>query len=98
VWAELARQVADGELAGWAEVTPSEVAIARSHASAWARVVDSGAEYGQGLTLVHSSAQLERLLCDTGCSWWLFRGCLGGGTSIRGVLGVILCQKRLKLS
>jgi len=23
---------------------------------------------GQGLTLVHSSAQLKRLLCDRGCS------------------------------
>jgi len=33
----------------------------------------------QGLTLVHSSAQLKRLQCDRGCSQGLFRGCLGGG-------------------
>jgi hypothetical protein len=32
----------------------------------------------QGLTLVHFSAKLKRLLCDRGCSYGLFRGCLVG--------------------
>ena len=33
---------------------------------------------GQGLTLVHISAQLERFLWDRGCIYGLCRGCLGG--------------------
>jgi hypothetical protein len=52
----------------------------------------------QGLTLVHSSAQLKRLPCDEGCCWGLFKGCTGLVGGVRGVYGVILCQKRLKLS
>ena len=58
----------------------------------------------QGLTLVHFSAQLKRILWDRGA----LRGCSGGGQevfricqgvlrSIRGCLGCILCQKRLRL-
>jgi GR25 family glycosyltransferase involved in LPS biosynthesis len=37
-WTELARQAAEGELAGWAELTPTEVAISRSHFLAWTRL------------------------------------------------------------
>jgi len=61
--------------------------------------------YGQGLTLVHFSAQRKPFLWDRGCSQGLFRGCSGvvGGLyrrclGIRGCLGCILCQKRLRLS
>ena len=73
------RGVMLGELYG-----PTAAAAA---AAAAAAVGASGAVPGfperlacrQGLTLVHSSAQLKRLLCDRGCSSGLFRGCLGAG-------------------
>jgi len=56
---------------------------------------------GQGLTLVHFSAQRKRFLWDRGCIEGLFRGCSGGlrgSGGIRGCVGCILCQKRLRLS
>jgi hypothetical protein len=57
---------------------------------------------GQGLTLVHFSAQRKRFLWNRGCVWLLFRGCLGaveGGLgSMKGCLEYALCQKRLRLS
>ena len=56
----------------------------------------------QGLTLVHVSAQRERFLWDRVCFQGLCTGCPGGVYevfgSIRGRLGCILCQKRLRLS
>ena len=59
----------------------------------------------QGLTLVHFSAQLKRIMWDGGA----FRDCLGGVQqvcrrcqgvlrSIRGCSGCMLCQKLLRLS
>ena len=55
----------------------------------------------QGLTLVHFSAQLKRMLWDR-CA---IRGCLGGVYDVsggiqeyQGVFVVILCQKWLRLS
>ena len=55
---------------------------------------------GQGLTLVHFSAQLERCLWDRGCGARRGRltrieGVLDG---VEGVQGVSACQTRLKLS
>jgi hypothetical protein len=49
--------------------------------------------FGQGLTLVHSSAQRKRLLCDRGCSYGLFRGCLGGVGGYWGVFRVCFCVR-----
>jgi hypothetical protein len=37
----------------------------------------AGDGVGQGLTIVHFSAQLKRFLWDRGCVEGLFRGCLG---------------------
>jgi hypothetical protein len=39
---------------------------------------------GQGLTLVHFSAQVERFVCDRGCADGLCSPCEGG---VRGCLG-----------
>jgi len=39
----------------------------------------------QALTLVHSSAQLERFVWDRGCAWGLCSPCSGG---VRGCWGV----------
>ena len=55
----------------------------------------SSASSVQGLTLVHVSAQLKRFLWDQGCVQGMFERGLEG---MRGGLGCILCQKRLKLS
>ena len=49
----------------------------------------------QGLTLVHFSAQRKRFGWVEGYIYGLCRGFVGG---IRGCLGCILCQKRLRLS
>ena len=56
---------------------------------------------GQGLTLVHFSAQLKRILWDRGA----LRGCSGGVLEVsggmkgyQGVFRVYLCQTRLRLS
>jgi len=46
---------------------------------------------GQGLTLVHFSAQLKHFLLGRGCIQRLFVG-------IVGCVGCILCQKRLRFS
>jgi hypothetical protein len=54
----------------------------------------------QELTLVHSSAQLKRLLCDRGCIEGLFMGCSAGVTGNYGVFRVyfvsVLAQVELK--
>ena len=41
---------------------------------------------GQGLTLVHSSAQRKRFQWDRGCIEGLFSGCVAG---VKGYLGVL---------
>jgi len=71
----------------------------RAHREHHAELGDAGR--GQGLTLVHFSAQLERILRDRG----EMGVCFGGPWQvtrvlrrIRGCLGCILCQKRLRLS
>jgi len=43
---------------------------------------------GQGLTLVHFSAQLERFVWDRGCAQGLCSPCRGG---VRGCLGCVGC-------
>jgi hypothetical protein len=55
----------------------------------------------QGLTLVHFSAQLKRILSDRGAfrdCLGVFRRCQGILRSIRGCSGYVLCQRRLRLS
>jgi len=47
----------------------------------------------QGLTLVHFSAQLKRLLWDRGSIQGLFRGGLGGVRGDHGVLRVCFCVR-----
>ena len=53
---------------------------------------------GQGLTLVHFSAQRKRFLRERGCIQGLFRGVQEVSGGMRGCLDRILCQKRLRLS
>jgi len=43
---------------------------------------------GQGLTLVHFSAQRKRFLRDRGCMWGLLRGCSGTVRRYQGVIRV----------
>jgi len=50
------------------------------------------AQDGQGLTLVHFSAQLKRLLWSRGCEG-LFGGCLGVEGGIRGCLGCVFLSE-----
>ena len=45
---ELRRQRDNGELTSWAEVTPTEVAIARSHHRAWRTFLDRDDDGGGG--------------------------------------------------
>ena len=49
------------------------------------------AAQGQGLTLVHSSAQRKRFLWDRACVYGLFGGCSGGVRGYYGVFMVIYC-------
>ena len=45
----------------------------------------AAATSGQGLTLVHLSAQRKRFLWERGCTYGVCMGCLGG---VRGYQGV----------
>jgi hypothetical protein len=55
----------------------------------------------QGLTLVHNSAQVKRILWDMGASRGysgVFRRCQGVLRSIRGCSGCTLCEKWTSVS
>ena len=67
------------------------------------RVSTYGSASMQGLTLVHFSAQLKRILWDRGAIRGRLAGVqeMAGGIKvyhIRKCSGCILCQKRLKMS
>jgi len=51
----------------------------------------------QGLTLVHFLAQRKRFLCDRGCIWELFQGCLAGGRGEYGVCRVYFVSERAQV-
>ena len=81
--------------------TRTTTAWARSGRIGWASKCIRWLRFRQGLTLVHFSAQLKRILWErvlAGVVQGVLRRCQGVLRSVSGCSGCILCQKRLRLS
>jgi len=82
--------------AGFSDKNGSGLAKMWTSVSPWLEGAEQMAERGQGLTLIHFSAQRKRYSWDSKCVWGVVTGCLR--VFIGGAHGVLLCQKWLRLS